>query len=161
MRINDHRSAKVYNFHFALGYSMRKIIVAALFLVGSAQAADQPTMLVFKCTPEHSKKSTIVTWQDVEKEDGWHRYASWKDRLGDHFGIELYFNGSAPNDDGQIEDFYVFGNMDAAKKIAGPAITMTFNKKAKKLTYSITNDTAGSDARTPIEKGNCVLSDKG
>lgn len=161
MRINDHRSVKVYNFHFALGYSMKKIIVAALFLVGSAQAADQPTMLVFKCTPEHSKKSTIVTWQDVEKEDGWHRYASWKDRLGDHYGIELYFNGSAPNDDGQLEDLYVFGNMDATKKIAGPAVTMTFNKKAKKLTYGITNDAAGSDVRNPIEKGNCVLNDKG
>lgn len=119
------------------------------------------TTLVFKCTPEHFKKSTIVTWQDVEKEDGWHRYASWKDRLGYHYGIELNFNGSAPNDDGQLEDIYVFGNMDATKKIAEPAVTMTFNKKAKKLTYSITNDAAGSDVRNPIEKGNYVLSDKG
>lgn len=161
MRINDHYSSEVYNSRFALGYAMKKMIFAALFLMGTAQAANQPTMLVFKCTPEHSKKSTIVTWQDVEKADGWHRYASWKDRLGDHFGIELYFNGSAPNDDGQIEDFYVFGNMDAAKKIAGPTVTMTFNKKAKKITYSISNDIAGSDVSTQIEKGSCVLSDKG
>lgn len=41
--------------------------------------------------------------------------------------IELYFKGSAPNDGGQLEDIYVFGNMDATKKIAGPAVTMTFN----------------------------------
>lgn len=139
---------------------MKRIIFTALFMMGSAQADEQATMYVFKCTPEHSKNNTIVTWQDVKKEDGWHRYASWNDRLGDHYGIELYFNGSAPNDDGQIEDFYVFGNMDTAKKISGPAVTMTFNKKVKKLTYSITNDAVGSDVRNPIEKGNCVLSDK-
>ena len=126
---------------------MKKIIFgfAALLLMNTAQAANQPTIFVFKCVPEHSKKS----------------YASWKDRLGDHYGIELYFNGSVPHDEGQLEDIYVFGNMNAAKMIAGPAVTMTFNKKAKKLTYSITNDTVGSDVRTPIEKGNCILSDKG
>ena len=161
--VNDHCSLDVYNILFALGHVMKKIIFgfAALLLMNTAQAANQPTIFVFKCVPEHSKKSTIVTWQDVEKEDGWHRYASWKDRLGDHYGIELYFNGSVPNDEGQLEDIYVFGNMNAAKMIAGPAVTMTFNKKAKKLTYSITNDTVGSDVRTPIEKGNCILSDKG
>lgn len=140
---------------------MKKIIFAALFLMGSAHAVSQPTMLVFKCTPENSKKNTIVTWQDVQKDDGWHRYASWKDRLGDHYGVELYFNGSFPNDDGQIEDTHVFGNVNDAKKIAGPSITMIFNKKAKKLTYDIANDAVDSDARNPIESGNCILSDKG
>lgn len=139
---------------------MKKITFAALILMGSAHAADQPKMLVFKCSPDSSKKNTIVTWQDVRKEDGWHRYASWKDKVGEHYGVELYFNGSAPNDDGQIENIYVFGNIDQQKKIAGPAISMVFNKKAKSLSYSVTNDTVGSDERNPIEKGQCVLSDK-
>jgi len=141
---------------------MKKNLFAALFFVGfTACAVEQPTMFVFKCNPEHSKKSTIITWQDVKKEDGWHRYASWKDRLGDHYGIELYFNGSVPNDQGQIEDIYVFGKMNSSKEIEGPSVTMTINKKAKKLTYSITNDNADSHARNSIEKGVCILSDKG
>ena len=140
---------------------MNKIAFAASILMSSAHATNQPTMLVFKCTPDSSKKSTIVTWQDVKKDDGWHRYASWKDKVGEHYGVELYFNGSAPNDDGQIEDIYVFGNMNSQKKIEGPAISMVFNKKAKSLSYNVTNDSVGSDARNPIEKGHCVLSDKG
>ncbi|HBV9802674.1 TPA: hypothetical protein MEA34_000594 [Klebsiella aerogenes] len=140
---------------------MRKIIFPALFLVASAHATNQPTMMVFKCSPEHSKNNTIVTWQDVKKQDGWHRYASWKDKEGEHYGIELYFNGSSPNKDGQIEDIYVFGNMDSQKKISGPAISMILNKKAKLLTYSITNDLVGADVHNPLEKGTCTLSDKG
>ncbi|MGE6468014.1 hypothetical protein [Serratia proteamaculans] len=139
---------------------MRKLILAAFFIATFANADNQATMLVFKCVPENSKKSTIVTWQDVKEEDGWHRYASWSDRLGDHYGVELYFNASTPNDNGQIEDIFVFGKMNSKMRIAGPAISMIANKKEKKLTYSITNDKAGSDARNPIESGNCFLTDK-
>lgn len=145
---------------FSIGNPMRKVVFASLFLVCSAHATSQPTMLVFKCSPNHSQTSTIVTWQDVKKEDGWHRYASWKDKVGQHYGIELYFNGSVPNADGQIENINVFGNMDSQKKLSGPAISMIFNKKAKLITYKITNDSVGSDVRNPLEHGECVLSDK-
>lgn len=138
---------------------MRKMLLAALFVSTSALATSQPTMYVFKCTSAASAKSTIVTWNDVQKEDGWHRYASWSDKLGQHYGIELYINSSVPNEKGQIEDIFLFGNMDAKHMITGPSISMIMNKKAHTFTYSISNDPSTNDQRNVVDEGSCVATD--
>ncbi|TBL99724.1 hypothetical protein EYY93_14205 [Hafnia paralvei] len=137
---------------------MRKILLMALFVSTSALASSQPTMYVFKCTSKASAKSTIVTWNDIQKEDGWHRYASWSDNIGQHSGIELYINSPVANDKGEIEDIFVFGNMDAKHLISGPSISMVMNKKAHTFTYHISSDSSNSQ-RNVVDDGSCVATD--
>jgi len=138
---------------------MSKMLFAALLVSTSALANSQPTMYVFKCTSAASAKSTIVTWNDVQKEDGWHRYASWTDSEGHHSGIELYINSLIPNDKGEIEDFFAFGNVDSKNKMTGSYISMVLNKKARTFTYHISNESPNGNDRDLMDDGSCVATD--
>jgi len=139
---------------------MKRLLIALFTASISTIASAAPTMWAFKCG------KTIVSWEKEpakEGEKGSHLYATWKDQYGYHSRVELYLNGSMPNDDGLIEQTYFFHELDDKGNITkGGGIMMNYVPKKHKWSYSLSNvkvDNGQQDANEVFKKGTCILTD--
>ena len=105
--------------------------------------------------------STVISMSDYERQDGLHRFATWKDKFGYHTNVPLILNGTSPNHDGLLQSSYFFSEQNSEGEANGSSLIISIIPKADKVNYILTNVkfNGTSGAKNLSMTGSCQYTD--